>query len=136
MASLGDRIRDCREHRSWTLDRLADETKLSKSFLSEVENNKRAPSATNVLKISNALGVSLDYLLKGEAGKQEHERRPIQIPPELSHAAELERWTYSDILTLMDVHNSVIARRSSRGVHPPTADEWKRLYDMIKKVPG
>lgn len=136
MSSLGDRIRDSREHRRWTLDRLADETKLSKSFLSEVENNKRAPSAENVLKISNALGVSLDYLLKGEAGKQEHERQPIQIPPELSHAAEDECWTYSDILTLLDVHNSVVARRSSRALRPPTKDEWKRLYDIIKKVPG
>lgn len=136
MASLGERIRDSREHRRWTLDKLADATGLSKSFLSEVENNKRAPSAENVLKISNALGVSLDYLLKGEAGKQEHERQPIKIPPELSRAAEEEHWNYSDILTLLDVHNSVVARRSNKALRSPTQDEWKRLYEMIKKVPG
>ncbi len=80
MATLGDRIREFREARKWTQDKLAEETGLSKSFISEIENDKRTPSADNVLKISNALTVSLDYLLKGETGKQEKEREPVQIP--------------------------------------------------------
>lgn len=134
MATLGDRIRETRENRRWTQDKLAEETGLSKSFLSEVENSKRTPSAENVLKISNTLGVSLDYLLRGQTGKEERERQPIQIPPELSEAAEEERWTYSDILMLLAAHNSVVARRSNKSIHPPKRDEWKRLYEAIKRV--
>lgn len=134
MATLGDRIREARENRKWTQDKLAEETGLSKSFLSEVENTKRTPSAENVLKISNALGVSLDYLLKGETGRQERERQPIQIPVELSKAAEEEHWSYNDILMLLAAHNSVVARRSNRSLRSPSEDEWKRLYEAIKKV--
>lgn len=134
MATLGDRIREARETQKWTQDKLAEATGLSKSFLSEVENDKRTPSAGNVLRISNALGVSLDYLLKGETGKEEKERQPIQIPVELSKAAEKEHWSYRDILTLLAAHNSVVARRSNRSQRPPSEDEWKRLYDAIKRV--
>jgi transcriptional regulator with XRE-family HTH domain len=135
MATLGDRIRDARETRKkWTQDDLAKETGLSKSFLSEIENDKRTPSAGNVLRIANALGVSLDYLLRGETGKEEREREAIQIPVELSRAAEKEHWIYRDILMLLEAHNSVIARRSTKSLRPPTEEEWKRLYDAIKKV--
>lgn len=134
MASLGDRIKQTREERKWTQDKLAGETGLSKSFLSEIENDKRTPSADNVLRISNALGVSLDYLLKGETGKEERAREPIQIPVELSIAAEKEHWTYRDILTLLAAHNSVVARRSNKSQRPPSVEEWKRLYDAIKRV--
>jgi transcriptional regulator with XRE-family HTH domain len=134
MATLGDRIREFREARKWTQDKLAEETSLSKSFISEIENDKRTPSADNVLKISNALSVSLDYLLKGETGKQEKEREPVQIPAELSVAAEKQHWSYRDILTLLDAHNSVVARRSNRSLQPPSEEEWKRLYEAIKKV--
>lgn len=134
MATLGDRIREARETRHWTQDKLAGATGLSKSFLSEVENDKRTPSADNVLKISNALGVSLDYLFKGETGKEEREREPIKIPIELSRAAEKEHWGYRDILVLLAAHNSVVAKRSNRSPRSPSEDEWKRLYEAIKKV--
>ncbi len=134
MATLGDRIREAREKRKWKQEKLAEQTKLSKSFVSEVENNKRTPSAENVLRISNVLGVSLDYLLKGETGKQELERQPIQIPVELSEVAEEEGWSYNDILILLAAHNSVVARRSNNSLRPPTKEEWKRLQQAIKKV--
>lgn len=136
MPTLGDRIKEARERNGWTQDKLADETNLSKSFISEVENDKRVPSADNVLKIANALGVSLDYLMKGETGKEEKASEPIRIPVELSRAAEKEGWSYSDILRLLAAHNSVVARRSSRLPQAPSEDEWKRLYEAIKKVYG
>ena len=63
---LGDRIKEIRQSLGWTQDRLAKETRISKSFLSEVENNKSDVSGDKLLKIANALNASLDYLLKGE----------------------------------------------------------------------
>jgi transcriptional regulator with XRE-family HTH domain len=134
MPTIGDRIKEIRERRRWTQEKLSEEAGISKGFLSDVENNKRDISATNVLKIANAMGASLEYLMRGEEGKEEEKREPIQIPPELSKAAEESNWSYSDTLTLLDTYNSVIARRKNKSFNPPTVEEWKRFYEVIKKV--
>ena len=64
MATAGDRIRDFRKDLGWTLEKLADKTKLSKGFLSDIESNKRNASTETVLKIAKAMVASLDYLLR------------------------------------------------------------------------
>src|SRR2546423_1134076 len=114
MPTIGDRIKEIREELGWTQEKLADESKISKGFLSDVENNKRDISATNVLKIANAMGASLEYLLRGEESKQKEKREPEQIPAELSKAAEELNLSYSETLTLRDTYKSMIARRSNR----------------------
>ena len=62
---MGDRIREVRNKRGWTLDDLAEASALSKGFLSDLENNKRDIGAGNLLLIADALAVSLDYLVRG-----------------------------------------------------------------------
>lgn len=135
MPTIGDRIKEIREDLGWTQEKLADESKISKGFLSDVENNKRDISATNVLKIANAMGASLEYLLRGEeSSKQKEKREPEQIPVELSKAAEELKLSYSDTLTLRDTYRSMIARRSNRSIKPLTVEEWKELYELIKRA--
>jgi transcriptional regulator with XRE-family HTH domain len=88
MPSVGDRIREVREHRRITQDRLAETSGISKGFLSDVENNKRNISSEYLLRIANSLGTSVDYLLKGESSTAESQQRePVVIPPALSEAA-------------------------------------------------
>ena len=52
MPTVGDRIREVREHRRLTQDRLAEVTDISKGFLSDVENNKRNVSSEYLLRIA------------------------------------------------------------------------------------
>jgi hypothetical protein len=51
------------------------------------------------------------------------QRKPIEIPQELSTAAEQRNLTYSQTLELLETYNSVIARRSARQLNPFTADQ-------------
>jgi transcriptional regulator with XRE-family HTH domain len=134
MATAGDRIREFRKDLGWTLDNLAEKTKLSKGFLSDLEGNKRNASTENVLKIANAMGASLDYLLRGEQAKPSNRREPVQIPSTLSMFAEQRGLTYTETLTLLETYNSVVARRSSESIKPPTVEDWNRLYNAIKSV--
>ena len=134
MATAGDRIREFRKDLGWTLEKLAEKTNLSKGFLSDVEGNKRNASTENVLKIANAMGASLDYLLRGEQTKASRNREPVQIPSTLSIFAEEEGLTYTDTLTLLETHGAVIARRSNESIKPPTVEDWRRLYEAIKRV--
>jgi transcriptional regulator with XRE-family HTH domain len=134
MATAGDRIRDFRKDLGWTLEKLANKTKLSKGFLSDIESNKRNASTETVLKIANAMGASLDYLLRAEQTKATRNREPVQIPSTLSIFAEEEGLTYTDTLTLLETHSAVIARRSNESIKPPTVEDWRRLYSAIKSV--
>ena len=128
----GQRIRELRERRGFTLDDLVAGSGVSKGFLSEVENGKRGLSAENVLKIATALGASVDYLLRGEM--QMHARQEsVTSPSELaSFAAELNL-SYRDTVQLLDAHNSVVARRSDVK-RTLTIDDWRQLHETLKKV--
>jgi len=134
MAHPGDRVKAAREQRNWTQEQLADAAGISKGFLSDIENDKRNISSESALKIADALGISLDYLLRGETGQREKDREPVKIPQELSQVAEELGLSYSDTLTLLEAHEAVIARRSAKLVRPPTAEEWRKLYYAIRGV--
>ena len=134
MPTIGDRIKEVRERLNWTQERLATETKISKGFLSEVENNKRNISTEYVLRIAGVLGASLDYLLRGESGREEQEREPVSIPRTLSEAAEQLGLSFAETLTLLEAHQAVVARRASQSTRDRTVDEWKRLHAAIARV--
>ena len=134
MPQPGDRIRSAREHRGWTQERLAQAAGISKGFLSDIENDKRNISSGSALKIADALGISLDYLLRGQSGERERQRQPVSIPPELSRLAEEMELSYRETLTLLEAHQAVVARRSAKLLKPPSVDEWRRFYEAIKDV--
>ncbi len=64
--SLGEKIRKLRKDKGYTLDRLAELTGSSKSYIWELENkNPPRPSAEKVGRIAEALGVTADFLIDG-----------------------------------------------------------------------
>lgn len=61
---LGTKIRELRKQKGYTLDKLAELTDSSKSYIWELENkNPPRPSADKVARIASALGVTSDYLV-------------------------------------------------------------------------
>jgi transcriptional regulator with XRE-family HTH domain len=61
---LGEKIRELRKAKGHTLDRLAELTESSKSYIWELENKSPPrPSADKIAKIAAALGVTADYLM-------------------------------------------------------------------------
>ena len=135
MPTAGDRISDIRKKRVMTRDQLARTTGLSKSFLSEVENKNRNISVENLLKIANALGTSIQFLLEGWT-KEPLESRTIRIPPELSKAAEQLELSFSETIELLEAHSSVVARRAAKKIKEFSPEDWIKLHYAIKKVFG
>lgn len=61
---LGDKIKAFRSEKGWTLERLAGEAKLSKSYLWELENRESPrPSAEKLQAIADALGQDLSFFV-------------------------------------------------------------------------
>lgn len=65
LATFGQRVKFMREHWGWTQDDLRERTGFSKGFLSDVENDKSNVSGANLLKLADALDVSIDWLVRG-----------------------------------------------------------------------
>jgi transcriptional regulator with XRE-family HTH domain len=136
MPTVGDRVKHIREHRHWTQEQLAELSGISKGFLSEIENNRTNPGSETVLKIADALGASIDYLLRGDESTSNASRKAVVIPPALAEAAVQLKLTYSETVELLEAHKSVVARRSDRAVKAFETKDWVDLYRAIKKVFG
>ncbi len=69
--TLGDRIRDLRKKKGYTLDELAEASKSSKSYIWELENkDPPRPSGEKLALIAEALDVTPDFLLGVETEPQ------------------------------------------------------------------
>lgn len=65
---LGEKIKTLRTKKGLTLEKLAEITNTSKSYIWELENgNSSNPTAYKISKISQALDVTTDYLTNDEA---------------------------------------------------------------------
>ena len=133
---LGRRIAELRSQRGLLQKDMADKAGVSVSFLSEVENDRRTPGAEVLLRIADALGALLDYLVRGEETRPEP--RPVTIPPSLQEAAEQEQWSYSLTADLLRAQASVVGRRTpggrgERDMKDWAKDDWIRLHAALLK---
>jgi transcriptional regulator with XRE-family HTH domain len=63
LRSLGRRLRELREVRSWSLKRLAKESGVSVAAIQKIESGETNPNLLTVLAIADVLGESLDRLV-------------------------------------------------------------------------
>jgi transcriptional regulator with XRE-family HTH domain len=134
--STGARVRKIRETKGWSQDSLAEKAKISKSYLSEIENNKTSPGGQTLLQVANALGATVDYLLQGNVEPSNAPQTAIVIPLSLSKAAEELKLSHSETLDLLSACNSVFAHRSDKQAKEPSVEDWKKLHEAIKEVFG
>ena len=62
--AIGLNIKICRKQKSMSMDELSKRSGVSKSMLSQIEQEKTNPTVTTVWKISRALDVSVEELLE------------------------------------------------------------------------
>jgi transcriptional regulator with XRE-family HTH domain len=67
---MGERIKIARKAKGWSQIELAEKIGLTSGGMSGIESNKRDASKTTIVKLSETLGVSADYLLFGVENKQ------------------------------------------------------------------
>lgn len=133
--TVGERIRALRLEQRLTIEQLAMRVGVSKGFLSDVENEQRKLGNDSLLRVAQALGASVDYLLRGDEPETPL-AAPDVIPRELAMFAQEEGLSYGQTVELLNAHNSVVARRSGAGRPALSVAEWRRLFAAIKDVFG
>lgn len=131
MAGIGRRIRKRRQELGWTQEQLCQKAGISKGFLSDLENDKRSVSAANLLDISRALSVSLDYLMTGEASQETPAE--VAIPVSLTTFAAEEGLSLRQTLMLLDMQKQIVAHRSAKKKDGLEGVDWQKFYEGVKE---
>ncbi|HEX3379268.1 MAG TPA: XRE family transcriptional regulator [Paraburkholderia sp.] len=85
-ALIARRVKELRDAQNWSLDALAERSKVSRSNISLIERGQSSPTATVLDKLATALSVPLASLFEQD-GAQAAEPSPV------SRAAEQAVWT-------------------------------------------
>ena len=62
-ASIGKRIRTCREQKGWTQQAFAEKVGISIAYTGMIERGEKIPKLETFIRIANVLEVSADLLL-------------------------------------------------------------------------
>lgn len=92
---VGDKIRKARKAKKLTQENLAEQTNLSVTHISAIENADSKFSVDALVKISEALNISIDWLLLGD------ERNNLYVEHQVNRA--LADCSESEIRFLLDV---------------------------------
>lgn len=68
--NMGLRIKSQRKALKFTQEEMAEQLDVSVKHFSEIERGLTGISIENLIKLSNILGVSIDYIVKGEVDKE------------------------------------------------------------------
>ncbi|MBY5229323.1 hypothetical protein ABH61_10840 [Bacillus paranthracis] len=104
----GNRVKELRMEKKLTQQDLADKIGVSKSALSQIENNKTTPSRDTVSALSRVLEVTSDYILG------------------LSEYRELDQEESSEIRKEMNVLTNKIEKLST--------ERQRFIMDMMKAI--
>lgn len=94
MNSIGERIYEIRKKRNLSQGELADKLDVSRQTVSKWENNICLPEVEKLLQLSEVLGVTTDYILKGVTEKEtakEKETVYVYIKEPTDEAGEKKR---------------------------------------------
>ena len=122
--NVGTKIRELREDKGLSLSELARQAGISKAYLSQIEAGKTTrPSGEALLRIASVLGSSVAALLGAQTVG--YRKSEVMVSPSLHKFAKKERIGREDTL--------VLARIRYQGKQPQTSEDWKFLYEAIKR---
>jgi transcriptional regulator with XRE-family HTH domain len=131
VSGVGERIKTRRTELNWTQDLLCKKAGISKGFLSDLENDKRSVSADNLLDIARALGLSLDFLMTGEASQDQQKK--VSLPSSLAVFAGDEGLSLRQTLMLLDMQKQIVAHRSAKKKDDLEGVDWRKFYEGVKE---
>ena len=128
--NLNQKLRRLREEQELSLNKLAEIARVSKAYLSQLENNpKKQPSAEVLFRIASALGTTIADLLDKPVrvyAKDFHQEMPEGLRTLIDERGKRLDIREEDVTMLMNIEY--------RGKQPETPDEWEHVLQTIRIV--
>lgn len=106
MNKTGDRIAQLRKQKGWSQTELAKQIGASREAIGKYERNEASPSVETAKKIANVFGVTLDYLVDGNAA-------PVFDQKTVSRLKDIELLTPDDRQHVFALLDAFLAKQKS-----------------------
>lgn len=127
--NLSQKIRQLREEKEWSLNKLAEEAGISKAYLSQLENSlSKQPSAEVLFKIASALGTTIAELLDKPVRVQSNDFQ--KVPEGLRELIDDQ----GDALDIREEDVKMLMNIQYRGSQPKTPEDWEHILRTIRIV--
>lgn len=100
LCEIGERVKQARIARGLSQAELAEILGLSDAYISKLETGKNAMSVTVLVKLSDALGVSADWLLRNKT-REAQEISLVEVEQMLEDCSPTERNALMKLLSQM-----------------------------------
>ena len=127
--NLSQKIRQLREEKEWSLNKLAEMAGISKAYLSQLENNvSKQPSGEILFKIATALGTTIADLLEKpmRVYSDDFQEVPEGLRKLIDEQGEALDIREEDVKMLMNIRY--------RGNQPKTPEDWEHILQTIRIV--
>jgi transcriptional regulator with XRE-family HTH domain len=128
--NLSQKIKQLREEKGFSLGKLAETAKVSKAYLSQLENNvSKQPSAEILFRIASALGTTIADLLDKPVrvyAKDFHQEMPEGLRTLIDKRGKMLDIREEDVKMLINIEY--------RGKQPETPEEWEHVLQTIRIV--
>jgi len=104
---IGERVREFRLKRGWTVATFAEICGLSKSMLSKIENAQASPSLATLARLSEALSVPVTAFLRGLSEEQDVLAVKAGAGLEIRHRNSEHGHRYQSLGTMRAPHDSL-----------------------------
>ncbi len=127
--NLSQKIRQLREEKEWSLNKLAEMAGVSKAYLSQLENNvSKQPSAEVLLKIASALRTTIADLL--DKPVRVYAKDFGEMPDGLRELIDEQ----GDTLDIREEDVKMLMSIRYRGNQPETPEDWEHILRTIRIV--
>lgn len=136
MSTLGQRVRRTRKKKDLLQKDVAKRAGISTPFMSDIENDKRNISSQVLCRLSDALDVTMHWLMTGTEWNGEVEvDEETEVPRHLEAVASKQRWSYSETVDVLRFVEYA-SQRSDNFRRPKelSPDDWKALHDVFERV--
>jgi transcriptional regulator with XRE-family HTH domain len=137
LGEISERIRLFRQEQGLSMGALAQKAGFTKSYVSQIENQKREPTIGTLVAIAHALGVNVFSLIGGERFPEEEsapaivraaDRRRVAIPSKAANTT-YDSINYSKKDRLMDAY---IMTSGAEFAEKPMAHEGQELLFVLE----
>lgn len=101
--SLGENIRNIRKNKGYSIMKIKELTGLSKSTISELENDKSSPTSETLEKIANALEVNISYFFDNKPIEDKLDVLEEDMKILFSKAQKLSKEDRLKVLKMMEI---------------------------------
>lgn len=113
--AFGQRVKQLRKQKHWQQKQLAAKVDIRYQLLNKYESGQHIPPADTLIRLSEALGVTIDYLLTGNL----MEDSPLNDSLLFKRFKEVENFDSEEKDTILRVIDAMIAKRRMESALKP-----------------